>query len=256
MAYPSGKGSLLAVLGATRAAVYPEGVHDAAFRLAFEQEAQESNARLVRWVVLAAVPLNVVFTVVLLRRPPEDSVGAAWTFWLVILNMLLGTLGLVAAIVSWYQRPGALWRLLGDLMGSVWILGGAARSANTQRVHPNLMFFVVVMFAAVFFVRMRPKVFASAVLGAVALLLASIVHFVSVRPLASWRVSLQLRKLFPRCGSSMTGSSLKNAWERQTTRDPLGSVVLRALVARGAVQRGAHRTWGPRVVRVRRGLVD
>jgi CRP-like cAMP-binding protein len=177
MAVPASKRSLLAVWSAIRAAVYPEGERDAAFRRALEQEAQESNARVIRWVVLVAAPLNVVSAVVFLRRPMEDSSSAAWSLWLVGMNLLLAAIGILAAIVSWARRPAALWRSLGDLLGSLWLLGAAARSANAQRVHPNVTLFVVSAFATVSFLRMRPAFFVPALLGSVALVLAAIAHF-------------------------------------------------------------------------------
>lgn len=173
---PRGKRSLLAVWGAIRAAMSPEDARDPAFQRVFEEEAWESNARVVRWIVLLAVPINVVSSVAFLRRAPEDPASAAWTYWVVSVNMLLAALGLLAGIVSWYRRPAALWRSLGDIMGTIWLLGAAARSANSQRLHPNITLFVVASFAAVSFLRMRPKAFGPALLGSIAVVLAGMMH--------------------------------------------------------------------------------
>jgi hypothetical protein len=177
MANSGGKRSVRAIWSAIQAVMFPEGVHDAAFHRAFEEEAQESNGRVVRLVVLVAMPLNLLSAVMFLRRPLEGSTNASWTFWMVSMNLLLVALGLLAATVSWYRRPAVLWRYLGDIMGTVWLLGAAARSANSQRIHPNLTLFAIAILATAFFLRMRPKVFAFALVGAVALLIASMVRF-------------------------------------------------------------------------------
>src|SRR5690349_14374208 len=123
MVRSGGKRLLLAVWKAIGGAVYPEGAQDAAFRRAFEEEAQESNARIVRWMALLAAPLNVVFSVVLLRRPPDDAAAATWVFWTVCSNMVLAALCALAGVVAWYGRPRVVSRYLGDLMGSVWVFG-------------------------------------------------------------------------------------------------------------------------------------
>jgi serine/threonine-protein kinase len=172
-----GTRAILAAWSAIQAAIYPEGACDAETRRAFEDEARESNARTLRWAVWVAAPVNAIPVVVFLRRPQEDPANTAWVFWLVSFNTVLATLWIVGAIVAWRRRPAALWRALGDLAGMLILLGSAARSANAQRAHPNLNLFVAGALATAFFLRMRPRIFAPALLGAAVLVLGGIAHF-------------------------------------------------------------------------------
>jgi hypothetical protein len=168
---------LLAARSGVQALLHPEGAGDADARRAFEDEAQESNARVLRWTACLTPPLNALAVLVFLRRPETDPAGAAWSLWLVRLSTMFAALVILVGIVAWRRRPAALWRNLGDVAGVVGLLGAAARSANAQRVHPNINLFVMGAFAIALFLRMRPKVFAPALLAASALVLAGIAYF-------------------------------------------------------------------------------
>jgi signal transduction histidine kinase len=176
MTGPGGKRALLAAWAAIEAATYPEGAFDADGRRAFEHEAEESNARIARWFPFVAVPVNAL-AIVALRRGAEDEVGAAWTFWLVSLSAAFAAIAVLIGIVAWRRRPAALWRASGELLGVVGLLLAAARSANAQRAHPNINVFIGAAFATAFFLRLRPGVFAAALLGAGAVVLGGMVRF-------------------------------------------------------------------------------
>jgi hypothetical protein len=187
-----GERLLGAVWSAIQAAVYPEGMCEADWRRAFADETQESSARMVRWVACAGVPVNLLSVGVLLRRSADDPAGAAWVFWVVSFNTMIAALMSLAAIIAWSRRPAALWRVLGDLVGVLCLLGAAVRSANAQRAHPNINLFVAGTFVTALLLRMRPKVFAPALLGAAALVLGGIRHF---RPDGAARVADELALL-------------------------------------------------------------
>src|SRR5262245_51570204 len=153
MAGPGGNRAILAIWSVIRTAAYPEGACDDDGRRAFEEEAQEANARIVRWLPGVAGPMNALAVVVFLRRLGVDA-AAGWVSWLVGLNAVVALLAIPALIVAWRGRPAAVWRGLGDLGGAIALLGAAARSANAQRAHPNINLYLGAMFVIACFVRM------------------------------------------------------------------------------------------------------
>jgi eukaryotic-like serine/threonine-protein kinase len=168
---------LLAVRSAIRAAAYPEVAEDADWRRAFADEARVSNARILRWVAGALAPAHLLAVVVFARRPEADPARAAWLHWMVRLHAMEAVLGVLAAIVAWRGRPAALWRVLGDAVGVPYLLCAAAMSANAQRAHANLNAFVIAAATMAFFLRMRPGVFAPAMVAATGIVLWGIAHF-------------------------------------------------------------------------------
>jgi len=59
---------LLVVGKAIRTLLYPEGMNERAFRRAFADEAQGSNARVVLWATCVLVPLRVLAVIAVLRQ--------------------------------------------------------------------------------------------------------------------------------------------------------------------------------------------
>src|SRR5690349_16100565 len=132
MVRPGLKRTILAVGGAIVAAVYPERACDDEGRRVFEEEAREGNAGILRWIALLTVPINALSVALFIHLPEGDPARTAWLFLLTCFNAVLSAAAVLTAIVAWSRRPAALWRVLGDIGGVLWLFGAAARSANSQ----------------------------------------------------------------------------------------------------------------------------
>jgi signal transduction histidine kinase len=172
-----GNQALLTAWRAIQTAIYPEGDCDAETRRALEDEASEGNARLLSWGGYVAALMNALPVMMVLRQMEPGPSGAVWAFWLVVFSAVTVALMILAAIVARLRRPAAMWRVVGDLVGVLALLGTAARSANAQRLHPNINLFVAAAFFTAFFLRMRPRVYALALVAGAALVLGGIAHF-------------------------------------------------------------------------------
>jgi hypothetical protein len=157
--------------------VRPEGALDAEARRAFEREAQESNARIFRWHMLVLAPAHLLAAAFFVGRHEVDPVKIAWVTGVIRLDATFCALGLAAAAVAWTGRPAWAWRVLGDVVGALYLLGAAATSANAARAHPTLNMFVIGALFSAFFLRMRLRVYVPALLVAAGMLLAGIVFF-------------------------------------------------------------------------------
>jgi eukaryotic-like serine/threonine-protein kinase len=168
---------LLSIRDAIRDVVHPERAGDAGTRRAFADEARESNAHTVRWVVLFLGPLHAIVIAVALSLHETEPARVAWLSWLTGINALLLGAGMLGAFVAWRCRPAALFRALGDVGGAVYLLGTAAISANAQRAHSNVSVFVIAAFFTGFRLRMRPPVYLLSLLAGVALLMTCMARF-------------------------------------------------------------------------------
>jgi tRNA A-37 threonylcarbamoyl transferase component Bud32 len=162
---------------AVRGLLEPEGDADAGWRRAFDQEAQESNARIVCWAAGVLVPLHVLAMLAFALRPEPDPTRAAWVFWMTRIHALQAVTTTLAALVAWRRWPAPLWRVLGDVVGVVGLLGAAVMSANAQRAHPNLNVFIIAAISIAVILRVRPGVFGAALLAAAAIVLGGIARF-------------------------------------------------------------------------------
>jgi serine/threonine-protein kinase len=167
--------TFLAAWRSIRALAIPADEDDAAFRRAFEDEARSSNARVIRWTVCVIVPLHVLAAFVFHRRVETDPARIAWLGGLVRLQTVQAVVLASMGVVAWRGRPAALWRILGDVVGVWGLINTAATSANAQRAHPNFNVFIAGAFTIAFFLRMRPSLFASALLAGAAMVLGAIV---------------------------------------------------------------------------------
>jgi hypothetical protein len=177
MVRPGTKRALVAVWTTVHAAMWPESTRDAGERRALEDEAQRSNARIMRWFGFVAVPVNALPAVLLLDHPERDPAGATWLFWTLGLNAVLAALAILAGFVAWRGRPVWLWRALGNVAAVVGLLGAAARSANTQRAYPNINLFIIAAVITALFLRVQPQVFVPTLLAGTAMVLGGTVHF-------------------------------------------------------------------------------
>lgn len=168
---------LLPLVNAIRSAVYPEGEGDEGARRAFADEAVESNTLAIRWLVLFVAPLHVLVIAACLGLGVTDPGRVAWLTWLVNINEALLAFTILGASVSWRGRPAFLTRVVGDVGGAVYILGGAAMSANAQRVNPNLNVFAIVAFFTAFRLRMRPQVYVPSLSLGIALVIGATARF-------------------------------------------------------------------------------
>lgn len=148
--------------------VYPERGVEPHVLCAFQDEARESNARTARWIILLMAPLHALTVGACLFLFHEtDPARAAWLSGLLAINAVLLPLALLGGAIAWRRRPAALYRLLGDVGGALYLLGGAATSANAQRGNPNVNLFIIAAFFIAFRMRMRTAVYiASLVFGA------------------------------------------------------------------------------------------
>jgi serine/threonine protein kinase len=169
---------LLAIRAEIQSVLRPEVAFDADGRRVFEREARESNARIFRWLPVLLAPAHLLAAAFFLgRSESEIGVGAAriaWVAWMVRLDMILGAIGIAAAAVAWAGRPVWAWRALGDVTGSLYLLGCAAVSANAQAAHPNMNLFVLTALSTAVFLRMRLRVYLPALLVAAGAVLAGI----------------------------------------------------------------------------------
>ena len=166
-----------AVRRAIRAAVHPEGTGGAALRRAHERDAREGHARILRWFMCALVPVHLLAVLLFFRLPEPDPGRALWMLWMVRLHVAEGALAVAAAIVAWTGRPVRVWNVLGDLVGTLYLLATAVMSANSQRAHPNLNGFVLGALATAFFLQMRPGVYIAALFAGAGVVLSGIAYF-------------------------------------------------------------------------------
>lgn len=156
-----------AILGA----IHPEGAADESTRRAFLEEGKESNAQTARWIGLLLGPLHALVIIVFLFFHETEPQRMAWLQWLVGINVVLLAMLPVCATVAWTRRPAALYGALGDIGGVVYLIGGAAMTANAQRAYPNVNMFVLTAFFTALRLRMRPSIFVVTLLGCVGLVL-------------------------------------------------------------------------------------
>ncbi len=169
---------LVALRSAIQDLVHPERAGDAGIRRAFLDEATESNAGTVRWLVLFLGPMHALVIFVALRfLHGTDPARAGWLSWLVGINTVLLGAVILGANVAWGGRPAALYRILGDLGGAVYLLGCGAMTANAQRANPNVSLFIISAFFIAFRMRMRIPVYVTSLLAAAALVLAAMTRF-------------------------------------------------------------------------------
>ncbi len=169
---------MLAVLrNAILGAIHPEHAADESTRIAFLDEAKESNAQTARWMGLLAGPLHGLVIVVFLFSHETEPNRVSWLSWLIGINAVLLSLLPIGAIVAWTGKPAAAWGVLGDLGGAVYLIGGAAMTANAQRAYPNVNIFVITAFFTAFRLRMRPSVFVVMLVTGTALVLGCMARF-------------------------------------------------------------------------------
>lgn len=169
---------MLATLrNAARDLVHPERAGDAGVLRAFHEEATESNGRTARWIVVLLGPLHAVTIVVSLFFHETDPSRAGWLSWARGINAALLAVAVGGGVIAWSGRPAAVFRLLGDLGGALYLLGCAAMTANAQRGNPNVSIFLIAAFFTAFRMRMRPSVYVASLLAGASLVVASMARF-------------------------------------------------------------------------------
>ena len=162
---------------ATLDAVHPDRGDDDRLRRISREEAAESNAHTVRWLVPFLAPMHAIVIGVLLSSHETNALRVAWLSWLVSINAIVLGCGLVASFVAWRRRSSAIYAVLGDIGGVVYLLGAAAMTANAQRAYPNLNIFLVTALFTAIRLRMRPAVYVVSLLAGVALVLLAMTRF-------------------------------------------------------------------------------
>lgn len=157
--------------------VYPERAAEPGVSLTFQQEAIDSNMRTARWMVLLLGPLHLCTIVAFVFFQKSDPARADWLVWVLGINATLLAVSILGACVAWRSIPALLVPWIGDIGGAVYLLGGAAMSANAQRGNPNVNLFILGAFFIGFRMRMRPLVFTTTLLSGSALVLAGMLHF-------------------------------------------------------------------------------
>src|ERR1700733_15123874 len=110
----SSRARLRTLLPTARDSVDPERTADVGTRRAFAEDARDSNAHLVRWVLLFLGPLHTLTIVVFLCLDETTPDRGAWASWLVAINAVLLPTVLLGAAIAWTRRPTSLFRVLGD----------------------------------------------------------------------------------------------------------------------------------------------